>query len=171
MQRQLLCLLMGIRGCTLRLGRSRSRDGPEHPQKCASPIPGTSQAGASGCLCTASLQPFPCQVPFAEPGRGMEPLSPGPVLFTACSASSPQGTETAGPYETVAMNIQPDLLTARTLGPSGIHPLGNTTRNLRAVGILAGWGCCPSLHRVRDARIALPASERACHRAAMHRLH
>lgn len=167
MQRQLLCLLMGTHECTLRLGRSRSSDGPEHVQKCASPVPGTSQAAALGCLCTTSLQPFPRHVLFAEPGRGMEPLSPDPVLFTACSASSPQGTETARLYETVAMNIQPDLLTARALGPSGIHPLGNTMYNFRAVGILAGWGCCPSLHWVCDARIA---SERACHRIAMHRL-
>ena len=68
-------------------------------------VSGTPQAGVPAHPCTTSLKHFPCQVPSAEPGRGMEPLSPGRVLFTACSASSPQGTETARPYETVAMNI------------------------------------------------------------------
>lgn len=160
-----------------RLGGSESTDGAEQPPKMSltrtggTSVTGTSQAGAPGRLCTASPQPFPRQVPSAEPGRGMEPLSPGPVLFTACSASSPQGTETARPYETVAMNISPDLLTARALGLSGIHPLGNTTYNFRAVEIRTGWGCCPRLRWVRDARIALAASERACHRISMRRLH
>lgn len=68
-------------------------------------VSGTPRAGAPKRFYTVSLQPFLHQVPSAEPGSGMEPLSPGYVLFTACSASSPQGTETVRPYETVAMNI------------------------------------------------------------------
>lgn len=53
----------------------------------------------------ALVSPGPSPGAHTEPGRSTEPFSPSPVLFTACSACWPQGTETARPYESVAMNI------------------------------------------------------------------
>lgn len=162
MQRQLLCFLAGIPRRTLtdsagtKQGRTRATSRASLMWDIRGECP-TSVWDSAGRSPGVSPRPFPG--PHVEPGRSTEPFSPGPVLFTARSASSPQGTETARPYETVAMNISPDLLTARALGLSGIHPLGNTTCNFRAAEIRAGWGCCPSLRRVRDAGIAVAASE------------
>lgn len=115
--------------------REQSRDGPEHPS--VEPVP---HQRVGQHREDPGVSPMPRPGPHGQPGRRMEPFSPCPVLFTACSASWPQGTETARPYESVVMNISPDLLTARALGPSGIHPLTNTTCDFRAAEIPAGWG-------------------------------
>lgn len=99
------------------------------------------------------LQPFVPPNPLHSACRGGAGFAPLLVLLAARSASSPQGTETAGPCESAARSIRADLLTARALGLSGIHPPGNTRKNFRAAEPAWGWDAVPA-----SARSVMPES-------------